>query len=143
MIDKNLIKKKLGELENYILTLEGLRTYSIRELQKNREKLWSVEHGLQLTVQLVIDMGNHILASIGEQEIEDYVDVIDKLGERRIIPSEFAQTIRGMAGFRNILIHEYATVDIKKVYHVLHNQLDDFRKFAKYVDAYLSLHGKE
>ena len=46
MIDKNLIKKKLGELENYILTLEGLRIYSITELQKNREKFWSVEHGL-------------------------------------------------------------------------------------------------
>ena len=137
MIDKNLIKKKLGELENYILTLEGLRIYSITELQTNREKFWSVEHGLQLSVQLVIDMGNHILAAIGEQEIEDYVDVIDKLGEREIIPSDFAQTIRGMAGFRNILIHEYATVDTQKVYHVLHNQLDDFRKFAKYVDAYL------
>lgn len=139
MIDRNLINKKLRELENYILTLEGLRTYPISELQKNREKLWSVEHGLQLTVQLVIDMGNHILAAIGEQEIEDYVDVIDRLGERGIIPSEFAQTIRGMAGFRNILIHEYTAVDIKKVYHVLHNQLDDFRKFAKYIDAYLAL----
>ena len=143
MIDKNLIKKKLGELENYILTLEGLRLYSVTELQKNREKFWSVEHGLQLSVQLVIDMGNHILAAIGEQEIEDYVDVIDKLGERGIIPLEFSQTIRGMAGFRNILIHEYATVDIKKVYHVLHNQLDDFRKYAEYVDAYLTLHGTE
>ncbi|MCC6545046.1 MAG: DUF86 domain-containing protein [Nitrospirae bacterium] len=74
---------------------------------------------------------------------EDYVDVIDKLGEREVIPSEFSQTIRGMAGFRNILIHEYAAVDIKKVYHVLHNQLDDFRKFAEYIDAYLVLHSTE
>lgn len=57
MIDNKLIKKKLGDLENYILTLERLQTHSITELQKNREKLWSVEHGLQLTVQLVIDTG--------------------------------------------------------------------------------------
>lgn len=142
MIDKKLIRKKLSELENYILTLERLKAYPIIELQKSREKLWSVEHGLQLTVQLVIDTGNHILAAIGEQEIEDYVDIIDKLGEREVIPPEFAQAIRGMAGFRNILIHEYATVDIKKVYHVLHNQLDDFRAFAKYIDTYLTLHGK-
>ena len=108
MIDKKLVRKKLSELENYILTLERLKAYPIAELQKSREKLWSVEHGLQLAIQLVIDTGNHILAAIGEQEIEDYVDVIDKLGERGIIPLEFAQTIRGMAGFRNILIHEYA-----------------------------------
>ena len=137
MIDTKLIRKKLGELENNILTLERLKNYSLRELQDNREKTWSVEHGLQLTIQIVIDTGNHILAASGEQEIEDYVDVIDKLGERDVIPAEFAEAIRGMAGFRNILIHEYATVDLKKVYYVLQNQLDDFRKFAQYIDLYL------
>ena len=66
------------------------------------------------------------------------MDIIDKLGERGIVPSEFAQAIRGMAGFRNILIHEYASVDMKKVYDVLHNRLDDFRKFAGYIEMYLS-----
>ncbi|MDD5434602.1 MAG: DUF86 domain-containing protein [Nitrospira sp.] len=84
MIDKEFIRKKLTELENYILTLEDLKGYSLEELQKNRAKAWSVEHGLQLSIQLLIDTGNHILAVIGEQEIEDYVDIIDKLGERGI-----------------------------------------------------------
>lgn len=110
---------------------------------EDRAKAWSVEHGLQIAVQTLIDTGNHILAALGEQEIEDYVDVIDKLGERRIIPTTFSQSIRGMAGFRNILIHEYAAVDLKKVYHVLQNQLDDFREFAKHIDAYLTIYNKK
>ncbi|HZX49455.1 MAG TPA: hypothetical protein VFF47_09595 [Nitrospirota bacterium] len=37
-----------------------------------------------------------IRKKLGEQEIEDYVDVIDKLGERGIIPPAFSQSIRGM-----------------------------------------------
>lgn len=139
MIDKELIRKKIAELESYILTLEELKNYSLEELQKNRAKAWSVEHGLQLAIQLVIDTGNHILAVIGEQEIEDYVDVIDRLGERSIIPADFAASIRGMAGFRNILIHEYASVDISKVYDVLQNRIDDFRKYAGFIDTYLSI----
>lgn len=138
MIDKELVRKKLIELENYILTLEDLKSYSLEELQKNRAKAWSVEHGLQLAIQLLIDTGNHILAVIGEQEIEDYVDIIDKLGERGIIPSDFASSIRGMAGFRNILIHEYASVDISKVYDVLQKRLDDFKRYAGFIDNYLS-----
>ena len=36
---------------------------------------------------------------------EDYVDVIDKLGKRKIISPEFALQIRDMAGFRNFRIH--------------------------------------
>lgn len=142
MIDTKLIRKKLGELENYILTLESVRRYSLKELRENREKVWSIEHGLQLAVQIVVDIGNHILAALGEQEIEDYVDVIDRLGERDIIPAKFAQNIRGMAGFRNILVHEYAAVDLKKVYHILQNRLGDFREFARYIDAYITPHIK-
>lgn len=138
MTDTSIIRKKLSELENNIQTLERLRSYPLTDLQNDREKAWSVEHGLQLSIQIIIDTGNHILAAKGEHEIEDYVDVIDKLGEKNIIPSEFAQTIRGMAGFRNLLIHEYASVDMKKVYNVLQNRLDDFRKFARYIDMYLA-----
>ncbi|MDD5434603.1 MAG: DUF86 domain-containing protein [Nitrospira sp.] len=43
-----------------------------------------------------------------------------------------------MAGFRNILIHEYASVDISKVYDVLQNRLNDFKKYAGFIDNYLS-----
>src|SRR3989337_1936384 len=138
MTDTSLIRKKLSELENNIQTLDRLRSYSLTDLQNDKEKAWSVEHGLQLSIQIIIDTGNHILAAKGEQEVEEYVDIIVKLGARAIAPSKFAQAIRWMAGFRNILIHEYASVDMKKVYDVLHNRLDDFRKFAGYIEMYLS-----
>lgn len=83
-------------------------------------------------------MGNHILASIGENQIEDYVDIIDKLGERGIIPSEFAKSIRGMAGLRNILVHEYVDLDLKKIYEILQNRLGDFYDFMEYVNRFIS-----
>ena len=123
MTDTSLIRKKLSELENNIQTLERLRSYSLPDLQNDREKAWSVEHGLQLSIQIIIDTGNHILAAKGEQEVEEYVDIIDKLGERAIVPSEFAQAIRGMAGFRNILIHEYEKIDKKNVYSFLQENI--------------------
>lgn len=48
------------------------------------------------------------------------------------------KTIRGMVGVRNILVHEYAAVDLGKIHDIAQNRLDDFRKFAKYIDQYLS-----
>lgn len=96
-----------------------------------------VLHGLQLSIQSVMDVGNHILATVGENQIEDYVDIIDKLGERNIIPSEFAQAIRGMAGLRNILIHEYTRIDLNKIYELLQNRLRDFYNFIKYINQFI------
>ena len=92
---------------------------------------------MQLSIQIILDVGNHILASIGENQIEDYVDIIDKLGERKIIPPEFAKTIRGMAGLRNILVHEYVDLDLKKIYEILQNRLGDFYDFMRYVNRFI------
>ena len=112
MIDKEVIFKKLKELERYQKELERLGSFSLEEIRVSLQKAWSIEHGLQLAIQLVIDIGNHILAAIGESRIEEYADIIDRLGEKDIIPSNFAKDIRDMAGFRNILVHEYIEVDL-------------------------------
>lgn len=89
-------------------------------------------------MQVVIDIGAHILAAEGETGIEDYAEVIGRLGKKGIIPKGFSDSIKGMAGFRNILVHEYADVDIEKVYEVLQTRLSDFRKYVKYISKYAS-----
>ena len=118
MIDEVLIEKKLRELNRYLKELEDSKNISWDEFYSSLGKQWMICHGLQLSIQTLIDVGNHILAAIGENQIEDYVDIIDKLGERNIIPPEFSKAIRGMAGLRNILVHEYARLDLKKIYDI-------------------------
>ena len=137
MIDKEVMIKKLQELEQYTRELEKMKALSLKEIQISLPKSWSIEHGLQLAIQLVIDIGNHILAAIGENRIDEYADVIDRLGERQIIPPDFAKEIRDMAGFRNVLVHEYIDVDLKQVYYVLQNRLSDFQRFNHYIKNYL------
>ena len=106
MVDKELIIKKLQALNRYLKELEDSKNISWDEFHSSIGKQWMICHGIQLSIQSLIDVGNHILAALGENQIEDYSDIIDKLGERNILPSEFAQSIRGMVGLRNILVHE-------------------------------------
>jgi len=137
MIDKEVIIKKFQELNRYLKELEDFKSISWHELSSSLGKQWMVFHGLQLSVQVLIDVGNHILAALGENRIEDYADIIDKLGEKSIIPSQFARQIRGMVGLRNILIHEYVSIDLDKIYEILQNRLDDFRDFIKYINQFM------
>ena len=137
MIDKEVITKKFQELNRYLKELEDFKSISWHEFSSSLGKQWMVFHGLQLSVQALIDVGNHILAAMGENRIEDYADIIDKLGEKNIIPSEFARQIRGMVGLRNILIHEYVSIDLNKIYEILQNRLDDFRDFIKYINQFM------
>jgi len=136
-MDKEVIECKFQELRIYLKELEKFKDISWREFSLSLENQWKVFHGLQLSIQIVIDIGNHVLAVIGENQIEGYTDIIDKLGERNIIPVEFAQSIRSMVGLRNILVHEYVSIDLNKIYDILQNNLDDFYKFIEYVEDYL------
>lgn len=72
-----------------------------------------------------------------ESPMVDAEDVILSLGREGVFPPEFAQRFAGIAGFRNILIHEYLAVDPARVHHLLQTGLDDFRTFARHVAEYL------
>lgn len=137
MVDAQILVVKLKELEKYITELEKLKTTSVEALSKDLNKIWSLEHGLQLSIQIVIDIGNHILADMKESNIETYTDVIDLLGVKKVIPVDFAKRIRAMVGLRNILVHEYVEVDLKQLYSVLQNNLDDFKEFVKLIRCFL------
>jgi len=133
-----IITGKLQALEGYLRQLRRFRSYRYDEIEGDLEKIWAIEHGLQVSIQIIIDIGNHILASIGQNQIRDYTDVLSKLGQNNVLPPEFAAEIQGMAGFRNVLVHRYAEVDLKRVYDVLQNRLDDFMKYIGYIRSYLS-----
>jgi uncharacterized protein YutE (UPF0331/DUF86 family) len=43
-----------------------------------------------------------------------------------------------MAGLRNILVHEYVSVDLDVIADILQRRLDDFEKFISLIRKYLS-----
>lgn len=136
MVDELFTLHRLGELDRYVTELSKLQTYSLDDLTTDMAKAWAVSHGLQLAIQAVLDIGNHILAGQGVHAV-DYADVIDKLGETGILPAGFARKIRGMAGLRNIIVHEYTRLDMQKLHWFLQNNLRDFADFACYITDYL------
>ncbi len=137
MVDRLLIERKLSDLLINIAILEDLKNISIYDLRRSVKDQWSIFYGLQISIQMIIDIGNHILADLKENQIEEYIDIIDKLGEREIIPEEFAKRIRGITGLRNLLVHEYGIIDIEKIYNLLQHTISDFEEFHDYIEKYM------
>ena len=55
-----------------------------------------------------------------------------------MLPADFAERLAPLAGFRNILVHEYLAVDWDEVYRNL-QRLDDLYQFAEYVRNWLKV----
>ncbi len=141
MVDIDTITALLTALGQYVDELEQYRRLSYDEFVATTKHYWAVEHGLQMAIRALLDVGSHILAAETAHPVEEYRDIIVALGKEGILPPAFAGRILGMAGFRNILVHRYRQVNLREVYDHLQSDLDDFRLFARYVTEWLAKKG--
>ena len=58
------------------------------------------------------------------------------MGELGVLTPEFARNLAPIAGFRNILIHEYLRVDWDQVYINL-QRMEELEQFAEYIQKWL------
>ena len=135
-LDAKVIRRHLLAIDSALQTLRKSQGVPVESLEGDREKLWAIEHGLQLCAQNAVDVATHLAAAAG-QDVPDYATAIDRLGELGVIPHDFASRFRAVAGFRNVLVHGYLEVDLGIVHRLLNEGLDDFAIFARHVNAYL------
>jgi len=97
-----------------------------------------VERNLEVAAQCCMDISRRIIALESARKPVDYYEAILRMGELGVVPAEFARHLAPLAGFRNILVHEYVTLDWDEVYGALH-RLDDLERFAELVRGWLKL----
>jgi len=114
--DKNLIKENLIELNNIYGELLKYKDIEEEEFINNLSIRWTLERGLLAGINIILDIGNHILASQYKIYPNTYEDILKEIFGKGIISQEVYSKIKGMGSFRNILVHEYIKIDPKKVY---------------------------
>ena len=131
------IYSKLEDLKKYVQFLGSYQSHRKEELRENYTLRGAVERYLQLALECTLDVGEMIISIEGFRKPETYREVIEILGEEGILPREFAKRFAPSMGFRNILVHRYAEVDLDELYRHLQDDLEDFNTFAKYVAKYV------
>ncbi|MDZ7311922.1 MAG: DUF86 domain-containing protein [candidate division KSB1 bacterium] len=133
---------RLKKLRETIAKLETIRARG-EEAYNNDDLLQSAaERALQIAVQCVLDIGNHIIAELSLPLPSDNDEIIDTLCKAGIISQELANRLAGIGGFRNVLLHDYLTLDPGRIFHEHLERLDDLRDFAAEIVHFLDELGK-
>lgn len=96
-----------------------------------------IERNFQVLAQAVIDIANRIISLENLEKPRDYHEAILRLGQGGIVPVDFARKLAPLAGFRNILVHDYLDLNWDEVYANL-EKLDDIHIFLTMVNTWLS-----
>jgi uncharacterized protein YutE (UPF0331/DUF86 family) len=136
-VEEEIIKAKLAKMRQYLRYLEELRKASLEEFKRDFRLSGSAERYLQVAIESVIDIGNEIISSLQLRRPERYRDIPYILSEAEIIPRGFADSVASMISFRNLLVHDYASIDLDLVYSFLQTRLIDFESFLKHIVSWL------
>jgi len=137
MVDKEVVRRILSSLNEALEHLKRKQNITFEMYEKDKDIQAIVERKLETAIQGCIDIGNHIIAQQDLGSPSDYGEIFLILTQNDIIGSEQGKILTKMAGFRNILIHEYRDILSEKVYDVLQNKLSDFYNFAKSILDYI------
>ena len=135
--NNDTIRQRLQLLEGYVQRLHGYRQRTLGEVRGDIGLAWAIEHGLQLSIQCVIDVCYYLVAGPALGAPATSQDAIELLRDTGVFPGDFAQRLVQMVRFRNILVYVFAQVDVETVYNNLHTGLEDFARFAQYVWDFL------
>jgi uncharacterized protein YutE (UPF0331/DUF86 family) len=135
MTDPELVKKKLGQVDAWLVELRTLARPDAIETDVKERRF--VEHTLQIVLQACQDVASHVVSDDRLGEPRTNQELFDLLAAAGWIDATLAGSMRRAIGFRNLLVHGYAAVDPRIVRDVLDSRLGDVEAFVAAVRARL------
>jgi uncharacterized protein YutE (UPF0331/DUF86 family) len=130
-MDPDIVNAKLESLARCIRRIEDRCPDSLQGLSENIDAQDIVVLNLERAVQIAVDIGSHILLDFPVPSPDSMAGVFLALGKAQVIDDALATRLAKAAGFRNIAVHEYASIDWSIVYTIVTTRLDDFRDYAR------------
>ncbi|MEO0115205.1 MAG: DUF86 domain-containing protein [candidate division WOR-3 bacterium] len=137
VLDKKVIEARLRRLDRAVNKLKRFAKISRADYLANEDYQELVERNFQVAIQTCIDIANYLIAQENLSVPDEEENIFVTLSKSKIIPKALGERIKGMIGFRNILVHEYLGIDHNLVYDLLQNRLADFDNFAKAIVTFL------
>jgi len=125
--------QRLAELPRHLDHLRGLRPKVTgresleRDLSLHNDVLFS----LLMVCQGVIDIAGELSARRGER-FEDYAGAVRGLARDERFPPDLVRQLERLPGFRNVLVHEYVALDLRRAVEAL-DELEPVERFLEIV----------
>lgn len=136
------VQGKLAQLAEAITKLKRIPQGTIEEFLSDDRNIDAALRRLQVAIQILIDVGSHVVSRLGLGAPDTSQDLLDRLERAGRLPSGAAAKFGKIFAFRNRVVHLYDRVDDAIVYEIVTERLADLEDLAThYIDAITSLDG--
>lgn len=133
---------KIDELDSYLTELDEIKPSDFEEYIGSIEKKRACERLLEISIETMLDICNIIISELKLGLPSNEEQIFDKLYDKKIISVKMMLKLKGMKGFRNILVHRYSEVKDELVFENIGN-LEDFDNFKEEILKFLKNQNQE
>lgn len=137
-IRKQFITDKITIADEYLTKArEIFDTMTDEKITGSELHLHTLERYLQLIVDAVLDINNHLIKELDLELAKDLKGTFQILADNNILQKEFVQKISGVVGLRNQIVHQYEKIDSQKFISDFRKHNDDFDEYFRQIISYL------
>lgn len=130
-IDINKIRDLEADMQESIKDLRKVLDLGLEKFTSDKMYFAAAEHCFRRILEGILTVGTHILSRMPVRT-KDYQDIIVELGRHGVVPVEFAERNKKLAGYRNRIVHLYWEVTPEELYAVSKEHLSDLNAFCEY-----------
>ncbi|MCK5096871.1 MAG: DUF86 domain-containing protein [Desulfobacteraceae bacterium] len=133
MLDKDIILAKAGSINKYLNRIKNVSNITLQAFLDDINTRDIILFNIQLAVQNCIDIAAHIVSEEGMGIPGSANEMFYLLEENKYINNSLTEKMVKAVGFRNLIVHEYGKLDLKRAYDISQNDITDLGDFLKAV----------
>lgn len=137
MTNISVVENKISEVKKYLQEVDGFRSLTREEILGDSRTKGALERYLYLSVQSTIHLAEAFVSYMEFRKPSTLRSSFKILGEQGIIEEELAEKLSNMVSFRNVLAHDYVSLDYDIVFNVLEEDIDDIEEFINLISQKL------
>lgn len=138
-INLKKLRQKAADIRGALADLTPCSEMTVDEYLKDRDRVAASKYYLLVAIEAAIDICNHLAARLARRAPDSYAECFAILAGKNIISAPLADRLKGMAGFRNLLVHQYGKVDDRMVHRFICYNLDDLDLYLTELAALLKM----
>ena len=129
MVDRNILVAKVTTIEKCLNKVIEKRSASLDLFKADEDRQDIVLFNLMQAIQGCVDLASHIVSDEGYGMAGSMNEFFYLLRGRNLISVDLQEKLISAVGFRNLVVHEYAKLDLNLVYDIATHGIKDLEEF--------------
>ena len=131
MVDKDLLLTKASSVRRHLKRAEEKSNTDLNAFLSDIDRQEIVMFNLQMAIQNCVDIAAHIISEEGFGIPDSTSDMFYLLEENSYLDNQITEKMVKAAGFRNLIVHEYAKIEAKQVFNIVQKDITDLNEYLK------------